>query len=74
MNNFIFNISIPIDQGQNLKEQTLTGETGSDMDLGQHVSEISSKATKTLGFFAGIWLLHLGVQRKLHTKLWFGLN
>ena len=24
--------------------------------------------------FAGIWLLHLGVQRKLHTKLWYGLN
>ena len=24
--------------------------------------------------FAGIWLLHLEVQRKLHTKLWFGLN
>ena len=24
--------------------------------------------------FAGIWRLHLGVLRKLHTKLWFGLN
>ena len=24
--------------------------------------------------FAGIWLLHLGVLRKLHTKVWFGLN
>ena len=24
--------------------------------------------------FAGTWLLHLGVLRKLHTKLWFGLE
>ena len=24
--------------------------------------------------FTGVWLLHLGVLRKLHTKLWFGLN
>ena len=24
--------------------------------------------------FPGIWLLHLGVQRKLLIKLWFGLN
>ena len=45
-----------------------------NMDWGQHVSEISSKATKTLDTFAGTWLLHLGVLRKLHTKLWFGLN
>ena len=22
----------------------------------------------------GIWLLHLGVLRKMHTKLWFGLE
>ena len=45
-----------------------------NMDWGQHVSEISSKATKTLGFLRRNWLLHLGVQRKLHTKIWFGLN
>ena len=30
MNIFIFNISIPIDQWPNLKEQTHTGETGSE--------------------------------------------
>ena len=32
------------------------------------------KQLRHLVTFAGIWLLHLGVQRKLHTKLWFGLN
>ena len=45
-------------------------------DWGQHISDISSKATKTLGFlkFAGTWLSHLGVLRRLHTKLWYALN
>ena len=53
----------------------LAGITITDnMDLGQHVSEISSKATKTLAFLPGTWLLHLGVLRKLHTKLWFGIT
>ena len=32
------------------------------------------KQLRPLVSFAGSWLLHLGVQRKLHTKLWFGLN
>ena len=32
------------------------------------------KQLRHLVSFAGIWLLHLGVQRKLHTKLRFGLN
>ena len=32
------------------------------------------KQLRHLVSFAEIWLLHLGVQRKLHTKLWFGLN
>ena len=32
------------------------------------------KQLRHLVSFAGIWLLHLGVQRKLHTKLWFGLT
>ena len=32
------------------------------------------KQLRHLVSFAGIRLLHLGVQRKLHTKLWFGLN
>ena len=45
-----------------------------NMDWGQHISEISSKATKTLGFLQGTWLSHLGVLRRLHTKLWYALN
>ena len=32
------------------------------------------KQLRHLVSFAGIWPLHLGVQRKLHTKLWYGLN
>ena len=42
------------------------------MDWGQQISDISSKATKV--FFAGTWLSHLGVLRRLHTKLWYALN
>ena len=32
------------------------------------------KQLRHLVSFAGTWLLQLGVLRKLHTKLWFGLN
>ena len=32
------------------------------------------KQLRHLVSFAGTWLLNLGVLRKLHTKLWFGLN
>ena len=32
------------------------------------------KQLRHLVSFAGIWLLHLGVLKKLHTKLWFSLN
>ena len=42
-----------------------------DLEWGQHISEISCKATTTLGFLR---LLHLGTQRKLHTKHWFVLS
>ena len=45
-----------------------------NMDWGQHISDISSKATKSLAFLEGTWLLHLGVLRRLHTKLWYALN
>ena len=41
-----------------------------NLDWGQHVSEISCKATKTMGF----WPWHLGILRKLHTKHWFDLS
>ena len=45
-----------------------------NLDWGQHVSEISCKATKTIVFFGAIWLWHLSIQRKLHTKHWFDLS
>ena len=32
-----------------------------NLEWGQHVSEILSKATKTLGFYSAIWHLHLGI-------------
>ena len=32
------------------------------------------KQLRHLVSFPGTWLLHLGVLRKLHTKLWFSLN
>ena len=38
-----------------------------NMDWGQHISDISSKA------FAETWLSHLGELRRLHTKLWYAL-
>ena len=48
-----------------------------DLEWGQHISEISCKATKTLGFLRrnlALALTHLGTQRKLHTKHWFVLS
>ena len=32
------------------------------------------KQLRHLVSFAGTWLLHLGILRKLHTKLWLGLD
>ena len=44
--------------------------------MGQHISEISFKATKTLGFLCKnmIFAPRSRPSKKLHTKLWFGLN
>ena len=44
-----------------------------NMDWGQHISDIPSKITKTLGSFAA-WISHLGVLRRLHKKLWYVLD
>ena len=42
--------------------------------IGVSMSQKSfTKQLRHLVSFAGTWLLHLGVLRKLHTKLWFGL-
>ena len=32
------------------------------------------KQLRLLVFFSAVWLLHLGIQRKLHTKYWFALS
>ena len=40
----------------------------------QHISEISSKVTKTLRFIRRKLAFAPTLLRKLHTKLWFGLN
>ena len=60
---------------ENVQSAKYLGITITDkLDWGQHISEISSKATKTLGLLRRNLALHLGVLRKLHTKLWFGIN
>ena len=45
-----------------------------DLDWGQHISEISSKATKTLGFLRSNLAFAPSTLRKLHTKHWFVLS
>ena len=43
--------------------------------IGVNMSQKSlPKQLRHLVSFAGTWLLHLGLLRKLHTKLWFCLN
>ena len=60
---------------ENVQSAKYLGITISDnMDWGQHISEIFPKQLRHLVSIAGIWLLHLGVLRKLHAKLWFGLK
>ena len=48
-----------------------------DMDWGRHISEISSKATGTLGFLRGNWAFEpggAGGGGGGHAELWFGLG
>ena len=61
-----------LEQVQSAKYLAIT--ISDDLDWGQHISEISSKATKTLGFLWRNLALHLGTLRKLHTKHWFVLS
>ena len=72
----LFDYSLHNQTLENVQSAKYLGITITDnMNWGQHVSEISlPKQLRHLVSFAGIWLLHLGVQRKLHTKFWFGLN
>ena len=46
-----------------------------NMDWGQHIYDISPRATKTLGFLRrNLAFAPRGVQSRLHTKLWYALN
>ena len=71
----LFDYSLHNQTLENVQSAKYLGITITDnMDW---VSMSQKSLPKQLGHlvsFAGIWLLHLGVQRKLHTKLWFGLN
>ena len=72
----LFDYSLHNQTLENVQSAKYLGITISDnMDWGQHISEISSKAiVRHLFSFVGTWLSHLRVQRKLHTKIWFSLN
>ena len=71
----LFDYSLHNQTLEHVQSAKSLGITISDnMDWGQHILEISSKQLGHLVSFAGTWLFHLRVQRKLHTKLWFGLN
>ena len=74
-NQIHFNYSLHQQTLEQVESAKYLGITITDnLEWGQHVSEMSSKATKTLGFFGAIWLLHLSIRRKLHTKHWFALS
>ena len=45
-----------------------------NMDWGQHFSDILSKAIRLYASFAGTWLSHLEVLRRMHTNLCYALN
>ena len=45
-----------------------------NMDWGQHISDISSKATKTLGFLRRNLAFAPRSTKELHTKLWYTIN
>ena len=71
----LFDYSLHNQTLENVQSAKYLGITISDnMDWGQHISEFLPKQLRHLVSFAGTWLLHLRVQRKLHTKLWFVLN
>ena len=45
-----------------------------DLERGQHVLKFLLKQLRLWVFFSAILHLHLGIQRKLHTKHWFALS
>ena len=77
-NQIHFNYSLHQQTLEQVRSAKYLGLTiADDLEWGQHISEISCKATGQLSHwvsFGAIWLLHLGTQRKLHTKHWFVLS
>ena len=60
---------------ENVQSEKYLGITISDnMDWGQHLSEFSSKATKTLGFLSRNLAFAPKSTMEVAYKLWFGLN
>ena len=70
----LFDYSLHNQTLENVHSAKYLGITITD-NIGVSMSQKSlPKQLRHLVSFAGAWLLHLGVLRKLHTKLWFGLN
>ena len=71
----LFDYSLHNQTLENVQLAKYLGITITDnMDFGPHVSESVPKQLRLLVSFTRTWLLHLGVLKKLHTKLWFSLN
>ena len=71
----LFDYSLHNQTLENVQLAKYLGITITDnMDWGPHVSESIPKQLRHLVSFTRTWLLHLGVLKKLHTKLWFSLN
>ena len=72
----LFDYSLHNQTLENVQSAKYLGITISyNIDWGQHISEISSKATKTLGFLRrSLAFAPKSTKEVLHTKLWFSLN
>ena len=71
----LFDYSLHNETLENVQSAKYLGITISDnMDWVSTFQKFLPKQLRYLDLFAGTWLLHLRVQRKLHAKLWFLLN
>ena len=71
----LFDYSLHSQTLENVQSAKYLGITITDnMDWGQHVSEISSKATKTLGFLRRNLAFAPRSTKEVEYKFWFGLN
>ena len=71
----LFDYSLHNQNLENVQSANYLGLNISDnMDWGQHISEMSSKATKTLGFLRRNLAFAPRTTKEVAYKLWFGLN